>query len=232
MSMVKGDKMSAKRIILFSLVLSLTQLSYAGFWDTVQFWKTQKVDTLIITGNYTKSRLLSEIIQNEEKAPILLFSPKGDKAEFFYLPYGKDAHIKKRGRLNEMLEFINPKSALVVGDSSYVGKDIVKALNKTTIPTTHLSSENWVVNAQAASRIFDTDHIVKDYIRLSQKLNNIVGSKNYTVEPPKEEIIAPVAPIQAEEPGEPLATDTEPEAVIPPKDDANAPQIIEQIPQK
>ena len=225
--MVKGDKMSAKRIILFSLVLSLTQLSFAGFWETIKFWETTKVETLIITGNYTKSRLLAEIIQNEEKAPILLFSPKGKKAEFFYLPYGKDAHGKKLGRLNEILEFIDPKSALVVGDSSYVGKDIIKALNKTTIPTTHLSSENWVVNAQAASRIFDANIIVKDYIRLSEKLTKTTSDTEYIIEP-SEEVVKTVEPVKVE----PQDNDTEPEAIVPPEDDIDAPQIIEQIPQK
>ncbi|MCK5834156.1 MAG: hypothetical protein KAG98_00310, partial [Lentisphaeria bacterium] len=174
--------MSAKRIILFSLVLSITQMSYAGFWDTIKFWETTKVETLIITGNYTKSRLLAEIIQNEEKAPILLFSPKGKKAEFYYLPYGKEAHGKKLGRLTEILKFIDPKSILVVGDASYVGKETTKALNKTIIPTTHLSSENWVVNAQAASRIFGEDIIVKDFIRLSENLEKTASESGYVIE--------------------------------------------------
>jgi len=231
--MVKGDKMSAKRIILFSLVLSLTQLSYAGFWETVKFWETPKVETLIITGNYTKSRLLAEIIQNEEKAPILLFSPKSKNAEFFYLPYGKDAHAKKLERLSEILKFIDPKSALVVGDSSYVGKDIIKALNKTTIPTTHLSSVNWVVNAQAASRIFDADIIVKDYVRLSKKLSKSESDGGYVIEPAKETIVTPIESNEVELKNiEPQQNDTEPEAIQPPQDDIDAPQIIEQIPQK
>ena len=230
--MVKGDKMSAKRIILFSLVLSLTQMSFAGFWETIKFWETTKVETLIITGNYTKSRLLAEIIQNEEKAPILLFSPKGEKAQFFYLPYGKEAHGKKLGRLSEILKFIDPKSVLVVGDSSYVGKETTTALNKTTIPTTHLSSENWVVNAQAASRIFNADVIVKDYIRLSDKLPTTTNAGGDATES-EQNVVAPIEPAEDEAIKiEPVSADTEPEAVLPPEDDIDAPQIIEQIPQK
>ena len=75
-------KLRLALIAIFATTAAITDLT-AGFWDwSLPYGGPSKdVITLLVTGNYTKQRILAELIQQETKQPILLLpaAPGGSR---------------------------------------------------------------------------------------------------------------------------------------------------------
>lgn len=117
------------------------------------FSKEHGAETLIVTGNYVRPRLLSELIQRKTKDPILLVSGNG-KDRVFYLSVDRDAPLEiKSGSYVEFIQLLNPRRLVVLGNSDVVPRRVTDLLND-RFPTMTINGTNWGVNAEAAANLF------------------------------------------------------------------------------
>ena len=212
--------------------LIIANVCFAGFWDSLKFWEDERVDTLLVAGNYTRSRLLAELIQKENDSPILLISPESSPKHFYYIADDKNAKKYDIKRLEEFYQFINPKATVVIGGEKYVGEKVIKMLDQNSAAHITFTSSNWASNARAAEKHFDISGLVKDFERLNLKIYQqdssatILDSEETPVA--TEEIVAEEAPVVTDE----SPAVEEPEILLPEGDDQPELEVIEQVPQK
>ncbi len=213
--------------------LIIANVCFAGFWDPLKFWEDKRVDTLLVAGNYTRSRLLAELIQKENESPILLISPESSPKHFYYIADDKNATKYDIKRLEEFYQFVNPKATVVIGGEKYVGEKVIKMLDRNSAAHITFTSSNWASNARAAEKHFDISGLVKDFERLNLRIyqQNPEATALDTLEeetPVALEEVAEEAPIVTDE----APTVEEPEILLPEGDDQPELEVIEQVPQK
>ena len=126
------------------------------------FVKEHGADTLIVTGNYVRPRLLSELIQRKTKDPILLISGNGNN-RVFYLSVDRDAPLEiKGGSYVEFIQLLNPRRLVVLGNDAVVPARIVDVF-KDRFPTMTITGTNWGVNAEAAANLFEYKNLPNHY---------------------------------------------------------------------
>ncbi len=126
------------------------------------FTKEHGADTLIVTGNYVRPRLLSELVQRKTNDPILLVSGNG-KDRVFYLSVDRDAPLEiKSGSYVEFIQLLNPRRLVVLGNSDVVPRRVSDVLND-RFPTVTVTGTNWGVNAEAAANLFKYKNLPNHY---------------------------------------------------------------------
>jgi hypothetical protein len=162
-----------KSIILGIAALFLTFSAFAGFWD----WSTpyrgpdQDIITLVITGNYAKSRLLADIIQDETKQPYILL-PAGGKGKIFFCPARNKPSLEiLESDLERFMKFVNPQQIIVLGDTSYVPEKYLKMIDpdQTVIV---VKNRNWNQAAKRLGKLLDATNLSYDFKRLSGELES------------------------------------------------------------
>jgi len=136
----------------------------AGFLSKLAFWSSKdRVDALVITGNYAKSRLLAELVQQKTKQPIMLISPtdQGD-TELFFLPSAPEAMALPAEKYVEFVDFLKPKRLVFLGDDAYVPPAYLEML-RDSYPTVVVTSNDWQKNAEALAEMFECRKLAKDY---------------------------------------------------------------------
>ena len=211
--------------------LIIANMCFAGFWDSLKFWEDRRVDTLLVAGNYTRSRLLAELIQKDNESPIILLSPEASPKFFYYIADEKKATKYNISRLEEFYQFVNPKSTVIVGGKKYVGEKVVKMLDRNSAPCTSFNSSNWLANAKAAEKHFDIRKLAKDFSRLNLQLSQLdstpaTSTKNEVIVN-DEDIVALETPVVISE----APALEEPEVLLPTEDQPEL-EVIEQVPQK
>ncbi len=226
---------------IFVYVLA-ANVCFAGFWDFIKFWEDERVDTLLVAGNYTRSRLLAELVQKENDSPIILFSPEAFPNKFYYLSADEKAVEYDIKRLQEFVAFINPKSIVVFGGEKYVGKKVVTLLDRSSAPWSSIKSSNWNANAQFTAKHFGIKGLTKEYFSLLEQIyeqkhgavvEGVVDSADETLVVEAPIVETPVAVEEVETPvvvEEPVTE--EPEVVMPVENDQKQLEVIEQTPQK
>ncbi|MFA6815068.1 MAG: hypothetical protein WCS73_02085 [Lentisphaeria bacterium] len=121
-----------------------------------------RFDTLLLTGNFLESRLLCELAQYKTKQPMMIFSADADGTQqIFYVPANnKVVQLMSESEFVEMIEFINPKKVIVVGNSSYVPAKYTQMV-PVAYPVIQLSSKNWDCNAQSLGQILNQNRLPK-----------------------------------------------------------------------
>ena len=151
--------------------------------------KLQK-DTLVITGNYAKPRLLAEIAQIKVKQPILLISEKGGNEQIYYLPASPKAHKVSPDNLADFVEaVVTPARVVVLGDSDYV-PTAYATMFKPRYPVIHLAGHDWLKNAEALSQILEYPGLVKVYRQylgqlLQTRMSGAPGEESTPQVPPE-----------------------------------------------
>jgi len=141
-------------LLLVGVLVSST--ASAGLLSKIKdaFASKHRASTLIVAGNYVRSRLLAELIQRKIKQPILLVTEKqGGTYDIYYMPYGPDAVSLERDNLVEFTDLLNPKRIVVIGDSTYVPTEIV-SLFEDRFPSVKVDSPNWAKNAESLATLF------------------------------------------------------------------------------
>ncbi len=147
-----------------------------SFWSKLNplryFSSKYKVHTLIVTGNYVKSRLLAELIQDKTGQPILLISPtsNGDN-ELYFLPKGSEAVPVEKAKYTEFVDWLQPKRVVFLGNARYVAPEFVNRL-RDRYPVVQLTSDAWIKNAEAAARVFGSRKIARRYAELLPKVES------------------------------------------------------------
>jgi hypothetical protein len=148
--------------------------AFAGFWD----WSTpyrgpsRDISTLMITSNYTKSRMLADLIQNETKQPYILLPAVGQEDRIFFCPArGKEAKEINEAELARFIKFVNPKQIIVLGDRAYVPSKYIRMIDpKQTVYT--ISNKNWNEAAESLASLLDLHNLSSDYKRLSYQMES------------------------------------------------------------
>ena len=102
-------------VVLFTLSAPICE---ASWWNPLSWFRkseAKRADTLIVTGNYVKSRILAELIQRETEQPVLLL-PSGKEVitMFFLTPTEETLEIKK-GRLSSFYRISSTQKGFVFG---------------------------------------------------------------------------------------------------------------------
>jgi hypothetical protein len=113
-----------------------------------------RVETLLITGNYGRSRVLAELAQEKRKHPILLISPEaGGRNDIYFMPTRPEALALPEDQFLEYVEFLKPKRVVVLGDETYVPTRFLDQLRGSNVQTIVLNSKDWNKNAEALATI-------------------------------------------------------------------------------
>lgn len=154
---------SAALIVVMMLV---SNIATAGLFSK----KKNNYDTLIVTGNYVKSRMLAELIQYRAKHPILLL-PTGDEADMLYGlgPNGKAVPVH-RDRYVDFVRNLQPKTIIFLGDASYIPAEYVAELQE-RFTVVEIKHADWMQIAGTAGELLDLKKLDKDYRKLLDDLD-------------------------------------------------------------
>lgn len=162
-------KRSLRGAFLTLVFLGTGMVAQAGWLNRVNVFKKwrsrNRIDTLLVTGNYGRSRLLAALAQHKRKHPILLISPEaGGQEELFFMPSRPEAEPIPQQEFLNFIGFLNPRRIIILGDADYVPARYVDELRRNNFSTIVLNSEDWNKNAEALAGIIDYKRLPKHYI--------------------------------------------------------------------
>jgi len=136
----------------------------------------RRVDTLVITGNFAKSRLLAELFQHQTKQPIVLISPEeAGKDQLYFMPVVPQAMTFDAAKYVEFVDFLHPARIIFLGDASFVPPAYIDQV-RGRYPTVVLGSREWLDNAKALGVIIKDRSLAKRYGSYFEKLDAAAGS--------------------------------------------------------
>jgi hypothetical protein len=208
-----------KKLAGYGLSVALALVSAAVFansWDGP--YKPNKgpdkeINTLVITGNYLKPRLMAELIQVEAKQPILLL-PSQPGGMIFFLPSNDTAMEVDSANFAKFLKFANPKRIILIGDERYVPESYAKQINP-NLTVWRVKNNDWKQVAADAEDLLRLNNLSRDFNRLSDQIDS---GRLYQpgaelplgVPQPTDQILTPIEPVVV--PEEPVAPVVEPVA--------------------
>ena len=168
-------KRGLRGAFLVTVFVGTSMVAQAGWVNRINIFKKwqsrNRVDTLVITGNYGRSRLLAALAQNKRKHPILLISPEeGGQEELFFMPSRPEAEPIPQAEFLNFVGFLKPRRIIILGDSSYVPTQYVDELRRNRFSTIVLNSEDWGKNAESLAGIIDYKRLPKHYAGYVSKL--------------------------------------------------------------
>ncbi|MCK5801396.1 MAG: hypothetical protein KAI66_01125 [Lentisphaeria bacterium] len=146
-----------------ALCLVLTS-GCASTWNPLVRWNSKnRVDTLMITGNYAESRVLADLGHLKSRQPILLICSGQDGTETIcWVSHGRDAKIIQTERFEEYVKFLTARRIVVIGDERYVPRKYVEMI-RDDFPVLVLDSTDWDKNAHALGDLLKYRRLPKDY---------------------------------------------------------------------
>lgn len=197
------------------MILSASSSLFAGFWSKLQPYQGPHKDiiTLVITGNYSKPRLLADLVQNENKQPYLLI-PGSVGGECYFVPSATDPLKISDENFTKFVKMLNPKQIIIIGDTKYVSDYYLGKIDKTQT-FIRINNKDWVEVAKSLGKILDLPNLADDYERLlkeleSGKLYKTKGAPAGAVEQPPPVVEPAPAPAPTPAPAEPvIIKDTE-----------------------
>ncbi len=165
---------NAGRLCAVAISLGFCVAAEAGFLSKLNVFKNwsskNRVDALIVSGNYDKPRLLAELVQLETKQPMMLLSPTTHGTmELYFMPSGPEAAKIEEHQFVEFVDFLQPKRVIFLGDEAYLPTRYVDLL-KDRYPTVIVASRNWLKNAEALALLFDCKKMPRRYAEYLAKL--------------------------------------------------------------
>ena len=151
------------------LLTAVAPLASAGPFGFLNPKNPRRIKTLIVTGNFVKSRMLAELIQFRTKQPILLLPTGSEGSTMYFLGPELQAYEVDQENFKDFVAFLQPKKVLFLGDKNYSPPEYIEKLED--VATT------WVVNSgdweQIAFSVEDVMRIRKltfDYLVLLKQL--------------------------------------------------------------
>jgi hypothetical protein len=154
-------------------------------------WPWGWPDTLIVTGNYSDSRLLGEVAQRRTKQPLIIISPEEDGDHVFYLPYKeKEALELGEGQYLEFIEtMLRPDKIVFLGSDAMVPRDEYVAPLRANYTCLVIEGDDWDRNAKQLGKILRSG-IRGPYRRVRSKLEK-AKSHRESYDPRGETILLP-----------------------------------------
>ena len=162
---------------IFLLAISYVFIAFpsnAAWWNPVSWFEKKgpkRAETLVVTGNYVKSRILAELIQVRSDQPILLLPGKdGSETMFFIAPTDDTLEVKKEDYLR-FINFLNPKRVLFLGNELYTPTEYVEPL-KDRLPIWSVTNNDWKTIALSVEELLKIKHLGYDYLVLINQLDD------------------------------------------------------------
>lgn len=170
---MKSNKGFLKGLVaVIAVVVAWSSLHADPFnWTGIYRGPRYDLITLMITANYTKPRLLADLIQKDTKQPYILLPAKGQKRIFFCPPPSRQPAMEiLESDLKRFIKFCNPKQILVIGDKRYVPKKFLKMIDPNQTVWI-VSNDNWIQAARSVAKLLDLTNLAYDYKKLCEKLD-------------------------------------------------------------
>ena len=153
------------------IAFSMIAVANAGFWDWSRPYQgpSKEVTTLVVTGNYTKARVLAELIQGETSQPILLITSAGGK--LFFMP-GKGPCLEVQDAdFSKFVKILNAKQVLILGDTRYVPESYTRRMDsKQTV--IRVDNKDWYQIAVTVGKILDKTYLAAKFKKLSDEIDS------------------------------------------------------------
>ncbi len=146
----------------------------------------QNISLLVVTGNYSKARLLAELIQSYSAQPILLIPYVGGNTnnDIFFVPPKKSGSALKvpYTEMTNFINFANPKMVLVLGGNEFVPDIYFNRIqdNRTIV---RLTGKDWIKTADSAGKLLNLSNLGSDYRRLLANLNSDTNYERALIQP-------------------------------------------------
>ena len=132
--------------------------------------KDKKIHTLIVTGNYVQSRLLAELVQLENRQPVILVPSNKSYSELFIL-LPKNALKVKTNKFTDFVNFTGPKQVVFIGDKSLTDYSLVNKLPVGKVKVHKLDDSNLMHTAWQLEELLGLDDLAEDYKEKIQLLS-------------------------------------------------------------
>ncbi len=186
------------------IAFSMMAVANAG-WDWARPYQgpSKEVTTLVVSGNYTKARVLAELIQGETNQPILLITAEG---KLFFMP-GKGPCLEVQDAdYTNFVRVVNAKQVLILGDTRYVPESYTKRMDpKQTI--IRVDNKDWFQVAVTVGKILDKPYLAGKFKKLSDQIDSGLynpGGRGATsapvVTPVDPTVVKQLEPVKAAEP--------------------------------
>ncbi len=163
----------SRAIMIVGLSIICVNAAQASWWNPFSWFsgkKIKRIDTLLITGNYVKSRVLVELIQMELKQPILLL-PTGEEGDsFFFLAHNRETFQVKREDYPRFINFLQPKKVMFIGNQDYCPHEYMDII-KEQVPVWSIPNDNWEMIAFSVGDVLKVKKLGFDYMVLQNQLD-------------------------------------------------------------
>jgi hypothetical protein len=153
-------------IVLFASIAPV----HAGLLDIFKK-KPRRVETLIVTGNFIKSRILAELVQDEIKQPVLLL-PTGNEDDvcYFLPPKGQALEVEAKDFIS-FVEFLQPRKVLFLGNAQYAAPAYHDALLQNNVVTWAVTNDDWEQIANSVGETLKIKNLYFDYLVLLNQID-------------------------------------------------------------
>jgi hypothetical protein len=158
--------LSTLAIVLFGSIAPV----HAGLFDLFKK-KPRRVKTMIVTGNFIKSRILAELVQDEINQPVLLLPTGNEDDVCYYLPPKGDALEVEAKDFISFVEFLQPRKVLFLGNDQYAAPAYHKALLQNSIVTWAVTNDDWEQIANSVGETLKIKNLYFDYLVLLNQID-------------------------------------------------------------
>jgi hypothetical protein len=158
--------------VLVLLTVSAGTLHAEWYKPTTWFQKNPKrVEVLLVTGNFVKSRVLAELIQKHLKQPILLL-PSGEEGDalYFLLPNGETGAVAAEDYV-KFVDFLNPKQVLFLGNKDYAPDNYLDDLGESVAVPVIVRDDDWNKIAFSAGELLKIKKLYYNYLVIMNQID-------------------------------------------------------------
>jgi len=174
------------------LFIAVAPSASAGPFSFLNPKNSKRIKTLIVTGNFVKSRMLAELIQFRTKQPILLLPTGNEERTMYFLGPDLQAYEIDRDDFKDFVAFLQPKKVLFLGDKNYSPSEYIEELEKVTT-TWVVNSSDWEQIAFSVEDVMSIRKLTFDYLVLLKQLEERDRPKpSIMINPKGEKRVIPV----------------------------------------
>ena len=162
----------SRLVILFLLSSLISNFAFGQWWNIKSLIfgsKEKRAETLLVTGNYVKSRMLAELFQLETKQPVLLLPGTKNRGPMYFLSPEKSVEINAEDFVR-FVTFLKPKKVVFMGDESHVSSKYIDTLGD-RLPVWSIRNGDWEKIAYSIGEMFGIKHMLNDFLVLIYQLD-------------------------------------------------------------
>lgn len=162
-----------KVMLILGISMLVSASSFADFQDVINWFRGPRKDirSIIITSNYTKSRLLADLIQAESRQPYVLLPAEGQK-DIFFCPVNKKkpAFLLTEKNVMRFVNFAQPEKVYILGGTDYVPQHYVDQIDK-KIQVILVPVKDWEAAANSLGDMMNLPNLSGDFDKLNRQVD-------------------------------------------------------------